>query len=68
VKDLLVTQPRVETLQEFIPQAITCDNRLFGKCQEKRFGLENSHHTMISTSSTSEKNALGPKSMQIDAA
>jgi hypothetical protein len=34
VKDLLITMPKVETLQEFITQAITCDNRLFERCQE----------------------------------
>jgi hypothetical protein len=35
VKNLLITMPKVETLQEFIAQAITCDNRLFEWRQEK---------------------------------
>jgi hypothetical protein len=68
VKDLLITMPKVETLQEFITQAITCDNRLFERCQEKRFGWENANYTMISTFSTREKNASGPEPMQIDTA
>jgi hypothetical protein len=68
VKDLLITMPRFETLQEFIIQAITCDNRLFERCQEKRFGWENLNHAMIFTSSTIEKNASGSEPMQIDAA
>jgi hypothetical protein len=68
VKDLLIIMPKFETLQEFIAQAITCNNWLFERRQEKRFGWENTNHTMISTSSTSEKNALGPEPIQIDAA
>jgi hypothetical protein len=68
VKDLLITMPKVETLQEFITQAITCDNRLFERRQEKRFGWGNSNHSMVSTSSAAEKNASGPEPMQIDAA
>ena len=60
--------PKVETLQDFITQAITCGNWLFERHQEKRFGWRNANHTMISTSSTSEKNASGLESMQIDAA
>jgi hypothetical protein len=34
VKDLLITMPKVETLQEFITQAITCNNWLFERRQE----------------------------------
>jgi hypothetical protein len=34
----LITMPKVETLQEFIIQALTCDNRLFERRQEKQFG------------------------------
>jgi hypothetical protein len=48
--------PKIETLQEFITQAITCDNWLFERLQEKRFGWGNANHTMIFTSSASEKN------------
>jgi hypothetical protein len=68
VKDLLITMPKVETLQEFITQAITCNNWLFERRQEKRFGWRNPNHTMISTSSAVEKNIPGPEPMQIDAA
>jgi hypothetical protein len=52
--------PKIETLQEFITQAITCDNRLFG--------WGNANHTMISISSASEKNASSLEPMQIDVA
>jgi hypothetical protein len=57
--------PKVETLQEFITQAIICDNWLLEMRQEKRFGWGNTNHTMISTSSTSEENESGSKPMQI---
>jgi hypothetical protein len=68
VKDLLITMPKVETLQEFITQAIICDNRLFERRQKKRFGWKNTNHTMItSTSSASEKNVSGSEPVQIDA-
>jgi hypothetical protein len=66
VKDLLITMPK--TLQKFIIQAITCNNWLFERRQEKRFSWGNKNHTMISTSSTLKKNASGPKPMQIDTA
>jgi hypothetical protein len=58
VKDLLITMLKVETLQEFITQAITCDNRLFERRQEKRFGWGNANHTIISTSSIVEKKCI----------
>jgi hypothetical protein len=35
VKDLLINMPKVETLQEFITQAITCNDWLFKRHQEK---------------------------------
>jgi hypothetical protein len=63
----LITMPNFETLQEFITQAITCDNQLFERRQEKRFGWRNSNHNMISTSSTAEKNTSRREPMQIDA-
>jgi hypothetical protein len=59
VKDLLIIMPKLETMQEFITQAITCDNQLFERRQEKRFGWGNTNHIMISISSTLEKNASG---------
>ncbi|KAH7281930.1 hypothetical protein KP509_35G004000 [Ceratopteris richardii] len=36
VKDLLLTMPEVKTLNEYIMQAIQCDNRLFERKQEKQ--------------------------------
>ncbi|KAH7443388.1 hypothetical protein KP509_02G032100 [Ceratopteris richardii] len=36
VKDLLLTMPEVKTLNEYINQAIQCDNRLFERKQEKQ--------------------------------
>jgi hypothetical protein len=53
--------PRVETLQVFIIQSITCDNKLFERRQKKRFGWGNANHTMSFTSLALEKNALGPE-------
>ena len=38
VKNLLITMPKVETLEELISQAIVCDNRLFELRQERRSG------------------------------
>jgi hypothetical protein len=62
VKDLLITMPKIETLQDFITQAITCDNRLFERHQEKRFGWRNANHTMItSTSLALEKKYIEPE-------
>jgi hypothetical protein len=68
VKDLSITMPKVETLQEFIIPSITYDNRIFERHQEKRFGWGNANYTIISTSSALEKNTSGPQSIQIDAA
>ncbi|KAH7292053.1 hypothetical protein KP509_29G049500 [Ceratopteris richardii] len=36
VKDLLLTMPEVKTLNEYINQAIQCDNHLFERKQEKQ--------------------------------
>jgi hypothetical protein len=66
VKDLLITMSKVESLQEFITQATICDNRLFERHQEKRFGWRNANHNMISTSLVSENNTSGLEPMQID--
>jgi hypothetical protein len=66
MKDLLITMPKVETLEEFITQAITCDNRLFKRHQEKKIGWGNVSHSMISTSSTLEKNVSGPEPLLQD--
>jgi hypothetical protein len=52
--------PKVKTLEEFITQAITCYSWLLKRNQEKRFGWRNTIHTMISTSSTSEKKCIKP--------
>jgi hypothetical protein len=59
--------PKIETLQGFITQVIVCNNQLFKRYEEKRFGWENANYTMISTPSVLEKNTLEPEPMQIDA-
>ena len=67
VKDLLLTMPRVNTLEEFITQAISCDNRLFERRQEQRFGWRGQHQNMVATSSKfSGNHSSGPEPMQID--
>jgi hypothetical protein len=38
VKDLLLTMPNVDTLGEFITQAIVSNNRLFERRQERQSG------------------------------
>ena len=55
MKELLITMPKVQILQEFITQAITCNNRFFERRQKKQFGWRNANHTMVSTSSVLEK-------------
>ena len=63
VKGLLITMPKVESLQDFITQATICNNQFFERHQEKQFGWRNANHNMISTSLTLENNASGPKPM-----
>ena len=72
MKDLLLTMPQVNTLSEFITQAIVCDNRLFERRQEKRFrmGLTRQPTTMsmpISPTTSTNNIVLGDDPMHIDA-
>lgn len=68
VKDLLLTMPKVDMLDEFITQAIACDNRLFERRQEQRLGWRPIHQNMGATSSRVLPNRTsGPEPMQIDA-
>ena len=66
VKNLLITMPKVDTLEELISQAIICDNRLFELRQERRSSWRND-----GASSTfprgPENHSIGPEPMQIDA-
>jgi hypothetical protein len=47
----MIIIPKVETLQEFIVQAITYDNRLFERHKEKKFACRNFNHSVIFNSS-----------------
>ena len=68
VKDLLITMPRIETLEEFMTQAITCNNQLFERHQEKRLDWNNSYQSMCNPfSKASCILSSNTKSMQIDA-
>ncbi len=66
VKNLLITMPKVDTLEELISQAITCDNRLFELRQERRSGWRNDG-VFATFSKGPENHSTGPEPMQIDA-
>lgn len=67
VKDLLLTMPKVDTLEDFITQSIACDNRLFERRQEQRLGWRGPRQSMLATSSKFiENRPKGPEPMQID--
>ena len=63
--------PQVNTLSEFITQAIACDNRLFERCQEKCFGMgltqQPTTTTPISLTTSTNNIVLGDDPMHIDA-
>ena len=67
VKDLLLTMPQVNTLSEFITQAIACDNRLFERRQEKRFGMgltpQPATTTPVSPTTSTNNTVLGDDPM-----
>jgi hypothetical protein len=66
VKNLLITMPKVETLEELISQAIVCDNRLFELRQERRSSWR--HDGAFATFAKGpEHHSTGPEPMQIDA-
>src|SRR5918997_1114206 len=66
VKNLLITMPRVDTLEELISQAIICDNRLFELRQEGRSSWRNDG-AFTAYSKGPENHSTGPEPMQIDA-
>jgi hypothetical protein len=66
VKNLLITMPKVNTLEELISQAIICDNRLFELRQEKRSGWRNDG-AFAAFSKGQENRSTGAEPMQIDA-
>ena len=69
VKDLMLTMPKVYTLNKFILQFIECDNRLFERRQERR--MEAPPKVIMATQSSEvesqESQALIKDLMQIDA-
>ena len=66
VKNLLITMPKVDMLEELISQAIVCDNRLFELRQERRSSWRNDE-TFVALSKGPENYSTGPEPMQIDA-
>lgn len=66
VKNLLITMPKVETLEELISQAIVCDNRLFELRQERRSGWRHDG-AFAAFAKGPEHHSTGPEPMQIDA-
>ena len=66
VKDLLLTMPKAESLEQFIAQAIACDNRLFERRQEQRLGWRGTSQVMTATPKFSETSSSRPEPMQID--
>ena len=66
VKNLLITMPKVDTLEELISQAIICDNRLFELRQERRSSWRNDG-AFSAFPRGPENHSTGPEPMQIDA-
>jgi hypothetical protein len=68
VKDLLLSMPDPETLNEAISQAVKYDNRFFQRRQYQRSWNAPKYHYSHSTASTTISNSYpGTKDMQIDA-
>lgn len=70
VKDLLLTLPDPQTLNEAISQAVKCDNRLFQRRQDQRSWISSRQDTTrhASTMSASSMNSHSDiEDMQIDA-
>ena len=66
VKNLLITMPKVDTLEELISQAIICDNRLFELRQERRSSWRNDG-AFAAFPKGPKNHFTGPEPMQIDA-
>lgn len=68
VKDLLLTMPRTENLEEFMSQAITCDNRLFERRQETKSTWSQSYQSAnYSYTKPIKSSSSSAEPMQIDA-
>jgi hypothetical protein len=67
VKDLLLTLPDPQTLNEAISQAVKCDNRLFQRCQDQRPRQQATRYDATMTT-RSLGSHLEAEDMQIDAA
>jgi hypothetical protein len=70
VKDLLLSLPDPQNLNEAISQAVKCDNRLFQRRQDQRSWTSSKQYIASSHSTTSTTVAdshLGPEDMQVDA-
>ena len=65
VRNLLITMPKVDTLEGLIPQAISCHNRLFELQQERRSNWRNDG-AFTAFSKGPENHSTGPESIQID--
>jgi len=46
MKNLLLTMPQVDTLEEFVTQSIACNNWLFERHQEQHLGWRGVHQSM----------------------
>lgn len=67
VKDLLLSLPDPQTLNEAISQAVKCDNRLFQRRQDQRPKYQTSRYT-TSMSANNLSSHSEAEAMQIDAA
>ena len=67
VKDLLLSLPDPQTLNEAISQAVKCDNRLFQRRQDQRTRHQTTRHG-ATMSASSLNSHLETEDMQIDAA
>src|SRR4029079_4603009 len=66
VKDLLLTMPKAKSLEQFIAQAIACDNRLFERRQEQRLGWRGISQVVMVAPKFFEMHSSRPETMQID--
>ena len=67
VKDLLLSLPDPQTLNEAISQAVKCDNRLFQRCQDQRSRHQTTRHG-AAMSASSLNSHLETEDMQINVA
>ena len=70
MKDLLLSLPDPQTLNEAISQAVKCDNRLFQRCQDQRSWISSKQrvgHPYSAASISTLDSHPGVEDMQIDA-